>query len=296
MRLEILDHISDPGMPRKPNDDALCIGLGDGRRLEGSMAAVFDGATGLGDTLIFPDLGSDAAWLAHLAAGLFPLHDVSTSVGEIVRQVAREARDAAAAACDLDTLPRFAWPTASFEMARLRGEVLELSGLGDCCAYVMEPDGVIVTHTAMPASREVEMASARRMLDAAGGFGPGGGIVREGATLEAMRRGRARHNTPGGPAWTLGLVPEAAEHVAVLDMAARPGTRILLMSDGFAALCEAYQLYDEPGLVMAAGGEGLKALLTRLRHLERVEDPAAQRFARFKQCDDATAILIEITD
>jgi len=302
MKLEILGHISDPGVARKPNDDALCIGLGDGARPGGSMAAVFDGATGLGDTLIFPDLGSDAAWLAHLAAGLFPLHDVSSSVSAIVREVCREACDMAAIACDLNSLPRYAWPTASFEMARLRGgtrggasgEVLELSGLGDCCAYVLEPDGVLVTHTAMPSSRETEMASARRMLDAAGGFGPGGSMVREGATLEAMRRGRAGHNTHGGPVWTLGLVPEAAEHVSVLELAARPGTRILLMSDGFAALCEAYQLYDEAGLVEAAGTLGLEALLHRLRHLEQVEDPGAERFARFKQCDDATAILLEV--
>jgi serine/threonine protein phosphatase PrpC len=294
MRLEILDHISDPGMPRKPNEDALCKGLGEGTRLEGALAAVFDGATGLGDSLIFPDTGSDAAWLAQLAAGLFPLHDVSTSVAEIVRQVAREARDAVAAACDLDALPRHAWPTASFEMARLRNDVLELSGLGDCCAYVLEPDDVIVTHTAMPSSREIEMASARHMLDATGGFGPGGDIVREGATLDAMRRGRARHNTPGGHVWTLGLAPETAEHVAVLELAARPGTRILLMSDGFAALCEAYQLYDEPGLVKAAATLGLQALLAQLRHVERVDDPDARRFARFKRCDDASAILLEI--
>ncbi|HSO48320.1 MAG TPA: hypothetical protein VLQ68_10360, partial [Rhizobiaceae bacterium] len=183
MRLEIIDHISDPGTPGKPNDDAFCW-------TDGTMAAVFDGATGLGDGLIFPHAGSDAAWLAQLAARIFPMHGIDAAVGDIVRDVAGEARANVEAVVALDSLPRFAWPTSGFEMARLRDGVMELSGLGDCCAYVLDPDGVLITHTAMPSSREVEMASARRMLDAAGGFGPGGGITREGATMEAMRRGR----------------------------------------------------------------------------------------------------------
>lgn len=287
MRLEILDHLTDPGTPGKPNDDALCFG-------GGNMAAVFDGATGLGDSLIFPHAGSDAAWLAQLAARIFEMHGDSAEASTMVRDVAIEARANVEAVLDPDSLPRHAWPTSSFEMARVRGGVLEISGLGDCSAYILDPDGVLTTHSAMPSSRESETASARRMLDASGGFGPGGGIVREGATLEAMRRGRARQNTPGGPVWTLGLVPEAGEHVSTLRDAARPGTRILLMSDGFSALCEAYQSYDERGLVEAASRDGLSALLARLRRVERIEDPRAERFARFKQCDDATAVLAVI--
>jgi hypothetical protein len=288
MRLEIVDHLTDPGTPGKPNDDAACFA-------GGLMAAVFDGATGLGDSLIFPNSGSDAAWLAQLAARVFSMHGIEAEVGDMVRDAAREARAMVEAVLPLDSLPRFAWPTSGFEMARLRNGVLELSGLGDCCAYVLGPDGVLVTHTAMPSSREVEMASARRMLDAAGGFGPGGGIVREGPTMEAMRRGRARHNAPGGAVWTLGLVPEAGDHVSILREAARPGTMILLMSDGFSALCEAYQMYDEKGLVEAAARGGLDEMLRRLREVERIEDPRAERFARFKQSDDATAILAQVT-
>jgi hypothetical protein len=287
MRLEIIDHLTDPGTPGKPNDDAACFA-------DGAMAAVFDGATGLGDSLVFPNLGSDAAWLAQLAARIFPMHGAGAEPGAMVRDVAQEARAMVEAVLPLEKLPRFAWPTSGFEMSRLRDGMLELSGLGDCSAYVLDPEGVLITHTAMPSSRESEMASARRMLDAAGGFGPGGGIVREGPTMEAMRRGRAGHNTPGGPVWTLGLVPEAGDHVSILREVARPGTLILLMSDGFSALCEAYQVYDEKGLVEAAARDGLAELLRRLRHLERVDDPRAEQFARFKQCDDATAILARI--
>ena len=57
MPFEILDTISLPGNPLKPNDDAF-------GHLDGA-AVVLDGATSLGDPLMPGD--SDAAWVATLA-------------------------------------------------------------------------------------------------------------------------------------------------------------------------------------------------------------------------------------
>jgi hypothetical protein len=48
-------------------------------------------------------------------------------------------------------------------------------------------------------------------------------------------------------------------------------------------------------MIGIAGRHGLAHLLAELRHVERVEDPMAERHPRFKRCDDATAILAEIT-
>ena len=286
MRLVVLDYLSDPGQADKPNDDSLCLGPG--------MAAVFDGATGIGDSLVFPSHGSDAAWLAQLAAGQFYKAAPEANAGDMVRKVCRDAALAVSAEIELSQLPRFAWPTSSFEMARLHGNMLELCGLGDCTAFVLSADGSLLTHIAMPTGRDGEMAAARRLLDASGGFGENLGIVREGATLEALRRARALHNTKGGSVWTLGLEPDAGAHVASIKIKAEAGQQILLMSDGFAALCEAYQVYSAEAMVRAACANGLASLLAQLRHVEKVEDPAAARFARFKQSDDATAILAKI--
>ena len=58
MPFEILDTISLPGDPLKPNDDA--FGHAE------NAAVVIDGATSLGDPLMPGD--SDAAWLAHFGA------------------------------------------------------------------------------------------------------------------------------------------------------------------------------------------------------------------------------------
>lgn len=286
MQLAIIDQISDPGSPGKPNDDCLCNGE--------NLAAVFDGATGIGDRLIFPDLGSDAAWLARLAAEAFAAAGAGADPADTGRRTSVAARTAAAAATDLALLPRHAWPTCSFEMARLDGGFLELAGLGDCVAFVREASGATTMHSAMPANREREMAWARRLLAEAGGFDGAGEIPRRGAVLEKMRQARDRHNTPQGNVWTLGLVAEAAARVSRLRLPAAAGTRVLLMSDGFSALTEAYRRYLPEAMIALAGERGLAELLGELRRIERADDPEAARFPRFKRCDDATAILAEL--
>jgi hypothetical protein len=58
MRLRRLDAITDAGGAGRPNDDAMCVGPG--------IAAVLDGATGLGSRLL--DVPSDAAWVAERGA------------------------------------------------------------------------------------------------------------------------------------------------------------------------------------------------------------------------------------
>ncbi len=283
MQLRLLDHLSDPGTAGKRNEDNLC--------LEEGLLAVFDGATGIGDQLVFPEHGSDAAWLAEFAAHRLAGCESDLSAGDMVREIASAARKEVADRTDIEALPRYAWPTCGFEMARVRQGRLELSGLGDCCAYLLAPSGELTIHCPIPSAREVEMAVARALLDRSGGFGPQGGIVREGEALEVLRRGRSQHNTPGGKVWTLGLAPQAGEHVSSLDVDAPEGSLLLLMSDGFAALTEMYLHHTAVEMVAAAADIGLAPLLRELRRIEQVDDPFAERFARFKRSDDATAIL-----
>jgi len=288
MRLAIVDQISDPGEPGKPNDDALAHG--------DTFAAAFDGATGIADRALVPGADSDAAWIARLAADVFCEHaprDLSTA--EIVRAASSSARFHIEALHSLADLPRYSWPTSSFVMGRLVDENLELSGLGDCVAYVRSPDGKILRHCALPANRGNEQAFAKALLEQAGGYRGGWGIPREGPVLDRMRKARSTQNLPGG-IWTLGLEPDASEQVAVRTLAAAPKTTILVMSDGFAALAEDYLDIEPREMLARAGRGGLAELLDRLRHLERELDPDALRWPRFKRSDDATAILAEITE
>ena len=58
MKLEFITGLSWPGDPAKPNDDAFCHAE--------NVAAVFDGATSLGEPILPVD--SDAAWVARRGA------------------------------------------------------------------------------------------------------------------------------------------------------------------------------------------------------------------------------------
>ena len=287
MKLEILDHISDPGHKDKPNDDALVF--------TDQMAAVLDGATGLAEFPIFPGEVSDAAWLSRFAAPM--LGRLEGDFSEMVQGINRAVRDEVAACTDIAALPRYAWPTCSFEMVRIRGNRLEIGGLGDCVAYLaLAGKSEVIRHSGLEAFRTGETAAARQMLATAGGLGSEGSIVHSGESLERLRQVRSLSNTPKSGVWTLGLVEEAADHVKVMEAEVRAGDMFLLMSDGFSALSEAYGCHTQTGLLQAAQEPGLAALLRELREVERVLDPDGQQFPRFKRSDDATAILGQIAD
>ncbi|MEZ5799907.1 MAG: hypothetical protein R3D29_04810 [Nitratireductor sp.] len=98
LKLEILDHISDPGHRTRRADDALCF--------NDHMAAVLDGATGLGDQPIFDEAESDAAWLSRFAAPM--LADARRpDLPEIVRAVNLAACREVAKRVDISKLPAF---------------------------------------------------------------------------------------------------------------------------------------------------------------------------------------------
>ena len=64
MSFEFVDVLTLPGNPAKPNDDSFA-------HIE-NAAVVFDGATGLGESLMPGE--SDAAWLAHFGARRLMAH------------------------------------------------------------------------------------------------------------------------------------------------------------------------------------------------------------------------------
>ena len=60
----------------------------------------------------------------------------------------------------------------------------------------------------------------------------------------------------------------------------RRGDDILLMSDGFAALIDAYAVYDAPALVSRMAEAGLAALGRELRQIERDDAACLRRVYR----------------
>lgn len=276
---EVTGHISDPGHTDKPNEDWLAFN----RR----AAIVCDGATGLGGERLFADAPSDAAWLARAAAMALVEADPEELVREMVRRIAGQARDEVAKMTDPDALARHAWPAAGFIMARSQAGMIEISGLGDCVALVRFEDGAVEPFCPLPGAGASEARAAAEDLR-----GRKGEALQDPQVLESLRRKRARLNTEESGVWTLGLEPAAAEHVMTIAIPAPEIHAILLMSDGFSCLMETYGRYSGEALFERALEVGLDELVAEIRRIERIEDPDARRYARYKQSDDSTAILL----
>lgn len=286
MRLEILDSITDPAKPGAENEDR--IGW------NATAAFVIDGATGLGDPVIAPP-ASDAAWIAEwarerMAAELAP----DRCLRDVVRRLSAAARARFFAAADPD-IERYRHPSASFQSLRLTEAGLEIAGLGDCSLFLRDGAGLLTRHSGLRAGRSGEQSSARMALDRLGGLDAGGEGFRDPETLAALRASRARHNTEGG-VWTLGIHPDAGAHIRIERPAVQLPALGLLCSDGFADIVDNYALHGAAALIDRAERDGLQALLNEIRRIERDIDPQGRQFPRYKRSDDASAILVRVSE
>lgn len=277
--VDIVDRISLPGSPRRPNEDAFGSA--------GAFAWVIDGATGLGD---FECLGgpSDAAWLSATTSALLAgrIDGGETDLLALLEGTIDDLAGRFEAEQVRPPEGRYQRPTASILIARFDPRGVDVAELGDCCLFARAGSGAVLTVGSDRAGRAAEQDAARRM-------------IAHNATIETpevrrrMREGRSRHNTPEGY-WVLGLDREAAAQARLHRLDIDAPVEALLATDGFAALVEDYRLYDAPGLLAAAGAEGLAFLAEELRALEQIEDPECRSFPRFKQSDDATAVLVRM--
>ncbi|MBB4956031.1 serine/threonine protein phosphatase PrpC [Agrobacterium vitis] len=284
-QLTIIDSLSDPGKEGRPNEDRLGFNA--------CSAFVLDGATGLGERQFMDGFGSDAAWIAQFAAKRLT-HELSfdTNVTELIRAIAFDAHELFTATAGEQ--PRYAWPLAALACLRLTPDGAEFIGFGDSVLYLLHDDGRVESHTALPEAFEREQKAARAHVERLGGIGKGGVAANDPQTLEELRRTRERQNTKDGWIWSLGLVPDTADHLARADLDIQGGATALICSDGLADLVSLYKAYDPASLIKRAATAGLKTLITELRHFERELDPDGIQYPRFKQCDDTTAILCRI--
>jgi hypothetical protein len=282
MPFEYVDSLSLPGDAAKPNEDAFAF--------EPRAAAVFDGATGLGEKLLPGP--SDAAWiarlgadrvLAHVAAGIPPqkavrlaLHDACTTFAMLRLREPAETWEI---------------PFASMMFAtETSPEQFEFNYFGDCEILVRRPgERCIVFGKAVErraGERERVAALAARM-----GVNPAAPGVRD-AFLPALRSARDRVNTEKGT-WLFGPDANAADHVDWVRVGAPAGSLILLVTDGFFALATDYGRYRPRSLVRMAEKKGLAALGRELRGIEN-RDRQGVRYPRVKTSDDATALLLRV--
>lgn len=272
--LRVLDQTNDPGKGRDSEDRV-------GWRTEDGIAWVIDGATDVCATRLFPEAPSDAFWLADAANDLLqalPAGAPETMVGGLLAGL--RARVEAAIGRPISTIPLSDRPFASLTLVSVDPVLqrLTFASFPDCTALILPPSGPGFSVPKPPALHD-EQEQARRLI--AGG-----------ADIPAVLRTERASRPPAYP--TLSVHPEAIASLDLRTAAARPGTRVLLCTDGFYRLVDMYGLLDDDGLIRAALDGGLAALVARLRGFE-ADAAENARFGRFKTSDDAAALLLEVT-
>lgn len=278
MQLEFLAALSKPGNPAKANDDAFCHA--------DNLAAVFDGATSIGEPVLPVD--SDAAWIARKGAqGLLAHADKG----------AREALRLALADAERDFLKErlrapeqgYEIPVSSMMLVAPADSAVECLWYGDCAALIARPgQPVEVVGTAF-ANRAGEAKGAMALAKEKGLAPAGEGNLPE--FLGALREQRNRAHS--GIPRLFSPDVRAFDRVKSGRFAVTEGTHVLLCSDGFLALATDYEAYDADGLFAAALSRGLKPLYEEIRRIENA-DPEGLKYPRFKKSDDATALLVKV--
>jgi hypothetical protein len=284
VRLELIDSLTLPGNPDKPNEDAFTH--------TAQMAAVFDGATGLGETLMPGP--SDAQWIARFGARRLAAHLEAGGDPRLwLKAAAADAEKSFNALRRRAPRERYEMPVASVMVAALgAGGELEALWLGDCALIVRAPGGTpkvigdTVESRRYERDRVAELAKAKDLKPAAK-------IARD-EFLPALRAKRNRVNTEKSN-WLFAPDPRCARHAKSAHTAVAPGAHILLATDGLLALVSDYASYTVTELLNAAEKTGLAALGDEVRAIEAA-DPDGVCFPRFKQSDDATALLLRATE
>jgi serine/threonine protein phosphatase PrpC len=280
MHFQVLESLSIPGDPAKPNEDSFSHAA--------NFVCVFDGATMLGVHLMPGP--SDAQWIAQFGARRLRAHAESNPgrPRDALRAAAADAEKSFTALRKRAPAETYETPFASLMAMFIRGEKLEALWFGDCAALTKSPTGVV---SVIGETVNVRAHERNRVSNLGESEGVAATSVRE-KFLPALRASRNRVNKEGGE-WLFSPDARCAQHAADARLRVEPGSQVLLASDGFFALVSDYGRYSAEGLITAAQERGLSALGKELRAIE-AGDPKGLSFPRFKSSDDATALLLSL--
>jgi len=281
MNLDVLEYLSLPGDPTKANEDAFGHG--------GNAALVIDGATPLGDSLMPGP--SDAAWIAQFGARRLMAHlKDDDGARKALRATLADAQKSFEALRRHEPEEMWQMPCASMMLAVADEGGVEFLWFGDCAALVKQGDepvtvvGETFDKRATEARRAQALAKEKNLSPAAG--------LSRAEFIGSLRASRNRINS--GQDWLFSPDVKAASHVSRRVMKIRPGSEILLLTDGFLALASDYGAYNADSLMTAALSKGLVSLGGELRAIED-GDSGGDKFPRFKKSDDATALLLRLS-
>ena len=281
MRLELIDSLTLPGDPKKPNEDSFAFST--------VAACVFDGATGLGDRLMPGP--SDAQWIAQFGGRRFKAHaeEGEGAMRDWLRAAAADAEKSFKALRLRPPAENYEIAYASAIMVAPDQDGVSFLWFGDCAALLRAHDGAFRLFGETLNRKESERARVERLVKP-GRPGPAAAGVRD-EFLPVLRASRNYVNT--AEEWLFAPDAACADHAKQARISVASDSFLLLASDGFLALASDYERYTPEALFDASKAKGLAVLGEELRAVETA-DPDGTRFPRFKRSDDATALLLAV--
>jgi hypothetical protein len=267
--------------------------------MAGRLAWVIDGATDAGPERLLPG-GSDAAWFAaQIDARLTEWGHAGDD-----RPLPGLLQALAADANRLFIAQRSRAPIAVHEHPSAAGILIQLIqmadgtpgidilSLADCQLVVAVPNEPPRCYGVDPevGAGDPGVVAAIETYRTTVGDAPIG-EVRTGIWSH-IRTARDMLNQPGGYG-VFSVLPTPPQFVHVTRIATPPGSLLLLATDGFTRLSDVFRRCPVTGLLDWAERDGLAAMLTSLRALER-DDAECRRHRRTKSHDDATALRLDI--
>lgn len=272
---KILESVSEKASSKKVNEDRVGV--------EGRLAWVIDGATGLSDYPVTP-VESDANWLVEIVVEVIRDAAAEPTLGPtaIVKKAIETAVDRAAT--EWNAVPEFP-PSAAICLLAADGSGIDYAILADVTLVLA--DGRSISDHRVDASNAPAMNKLVELLAAGATFDDARDQIND-LLINARVTGMNRENGY----WVLADNVEAADHAIAGRLSIDECQRVLLASDGFSRAIDLFPVEADWALLLS-GERTLSEVLAEVREFDSREDSLTE-FPRWSRSDDATAALLEL--
>lgn len=275
--MNIFDTISLPNS--EDNADGFMCGKG--------FAAIIDGAANLGRSKI-PGFKNDVIWLVRNLKKAIPKHLSEGETNTILQleKIRIELNDLYSR-FDGEVDER---PFACIGVVRAIGEMIEIINMGDL-TFLIERENEEIFRFGNNAVKQLDAEAISTLKNKISD-----GIKPHSARVDLVReqilQNRAKRNIlPGYEVFDTEFSCLHCFERILLDRSEI--LNILMMTDGFYRAVDVFNIHTDLSLMDAVKNHGASAVLDQIRNVEE-RDADCIKFPRFKKCDDATAILVNL--
>lgn len=272
---EILESVTEKASGKRVNEDRVGV--------EGRLAWVIDGATGLSDYPVTPE-ESDANWLVEIVVEV--IRDSAADPALDPRSIIRRAIETAVdrAKTEWNAVPEFP-PSAAICLLAADSDGVDYAILADVTLVLA--DGRSISDHRVDLSNAPAMTKLVELLDAGASFEDARAQIND-LLVAARVNGMNRENGY----WVLADALEAADHAETGRLSLDECQKLVLTSDGFSRAVDLFPLEADWSRLLS-GERPLADVLAEVRELESREDSLTQ-FPRWSRSDDATAARVSL--